>query len=206
MGCLGVPLAVLWGPLGLPMGALGKILDFVENWTSNSEQMGRITAACRQNRASRNSRDTEYFATFPTQQVLLRAPFLHAPGARMTVVELTPSNERLNNYASAGCTTQTQFCVSAAACNTGPPESVKHVQAMVRAPLTKVSQISRPIFFQFFVFSFRFCRRLRDSAPIVFRNLGRACIVANCDSFEGVSSTTVILAPGACRKGALSST
>ena len=31
------------------------------------------------------------FATFPTHQVLLRAPFLHAPGARMTVVELTPS-------------------------------------------------------------------------------------------------------------------
>ncbi len=28
------------------------------------------------------------FATFPTHQVLLRAPFLHAPGARMTVVEL----------------------------------------------------------------------------------------------------------------------
>ena len=26
-----------------------------------------------------------------THQVLLRAPFLHAPGARMTVVELTPS-------------------------------------------------------------------------------------------------------------------
>ena len=31
------------------------------------------------------------FAMFPTHQVLLRAPFLHAPGARMTVVELTPS-------------------------------------------------------------------------------------------------------------------
>ena len=35
------------------------------------------------------------FATFPTHQVLLRAPFLHAPGARMTVVELTPSNNVL---------------------------------------------------------------------------------------------------------------
>ena len=31
----------------------------------------------------------------PTHQVLLRAPFLEAPGARMTVVELGPSNHRL---------------------------------------------------------------------------------------------------------------
>ena len=117
LGCLwgvfGPPwdaLESLWLSFGAPLAfpwvlctALGKILDFVGNWTSNSEQMGRITAACRQNRASRNSRDTEYFgylclrlptfATFPTQQVLLRAPFLHAPGARMTVVELTPSND-----------------------------------------------------------------------------------------------------------------
>ena len=38
------------------------------------------------------------FAAFPTQQVLLRAPFLHAPGARMTVVELTPSNKYEDCY------------------------------------------------------------------------------------------------------------
>ena len=30
---------------------------------------------------------------FPTHQVLLRVAFLHAPGARMTVVELTPTND-----------------------------------------------------------------------------------------------------------------
>ena len=31
-------------------------------------------------------------------------------------------------------------------------------------------------------------------------------LIACCDLFEGVSSTTVILAPGACRRGALNST
>ena len=56
--------------------------------------------ACRQNRASRNSkghtgtqraqRDTD---AFPTHEVLLGAPLLRAPGARMTVVELTPSKD-----------------------------------------------------------------------------------------------------------------
>ena len=38
--------------------------------------------ACRQNRAR-----------LPTHQVLLRASCLHTPGARMTVVELIPSNK-----------------------------------------------------------------------------------------------------------------
>ena len=47
------------------------------------------------------------FATFPTQQVLLRAPFLHAPGARMTVVELTPSNKQTKIYTYLRCMTPT---------------------------------------------------------------------------------------------------
>ncbi len=44
-------------------------------------------------RTQSTQRDTEHTDAFPTHEVLLRAPFLHAPGARMTVVELTPSNE-----------------------------------------------------------------------------------------------------------------
>ena len=54
----GVPLGSLGRPLGqsgTPWTALGRLLDFVENWTSLSEQMGRISAACAQNIASRNS-------------------------------------------------------------------------------------------------------------------------------------------------------
>ena len=43
-------------------------------------------------RTQRTQGDTEDTDTFPTQEVLLGAPLLHAPGARMTVVELTPSN------------------------------------------------------------------------------------------------------------------
>ena len=39
----------------------------------------------------RPTKHTEHTDTFPTQEVLLRAHLLHAPGARMTVVELTPS-------------------------------------------------------------------------------------------------------------------
>ena len=41
----------------------------------------------------RTQQETANTATFPTQQVLLRAPLLHAPGASITVVELTPSNK-----------------------------------------------------------------------------------------------------------------
>ena len=37
-------------------------------------------------------------ATVPTHQVLPGAPFLHALGARMTVVELTPSNINIYIY------------------------------------------------------------------------------------------------------------
>ena len=68
-------------------------------------QKAQKYCACRQNRASRNSeghrgtqRDTEHTEhtehtdAFPTHEVLLGAPLLRAPGARMTVVELTPSN------------------------------------------------------------------------------------------------------------------
>ena len=74
--------------------------------------------ACQQNRAPRNSRDTATvghgwprlaavgrgwprLATETTHQVLLRAPFLHAPGARMTAVELTPSNYDPNAYSGS---------------------------------------------------------------------------------------------------------
>ena len=103
MGCPWPPMAPHGRPipnpthgcLGVPWGAF---LDFDENWTSLSEQMGSKYAACHQKRASRNSWDTAHTAhtehtdTLSTQEVLLRAPLLHAPGARMTVVELTPSN------------------------------------------------------------------------------------------------------------------
>ena len=40
--------------------------------------------------------DTEDTDTFPTQEVLLGAPLLHAPGARMTVVGLIASNHNAN--------------------------------------------------------------------------------------------------------------
>ena len=41
----------------------------------------------------RDTEHTEHTDAFPTHEVLLRAPLLRAPGARMTVVELTPSNK-----------------------------------------------------------------------------------------------------------------
>ena len=100
-GSFGMPFWLLWDALGLlwvPLGRLGvpwgAFLEFDVYWTSLSEQMGSKYAACHQKRASRNSWDTahsEHTDTLSTQEVLLRAPLLHAPGARMTVVELTPS-------------------------------------------------------------------------------------------------------------------
>ena len=38
-----------------PWTALGRLLDFIENWTSFSEQMWPIYHACAQNLASRSS-------------------------------------------------------------------------------------------------------------------------------------------------------
>ena len=55
--------------------------------------------ACAQKRASRNSEKQKKHKwtqknthAFLSHKLLLRAPLLHAPGARMTVVKLTPSN------------------------------------------------------------------------------------------------------------------
>ncbi len=55
LGRLGAPWAVLWRSLGHPGGTLGHLQDIVESRTSFSEQVGRISAACAQLLASRNS-------------------------------------------------------------------------------------------------------------------------------------------------------
>ena len=55
LGWLGMPFAVLWAPLASQGVPLGHLLDFVESWTSLSEPMCRISAACAQIIASRNS-------------------------------------------------------------------------------------------------------------------------------------------------------
>jgi len=55
---LGVPLAVLghlWAPFGAPWATLWRVLDFVENWTSFSEQMWRFLDTVVQNQASPDS-------------------------------------------------------------------------------------------------------------------------------------------------------
>ena len=54
----GVPLAVLghlWDPFGAPWATLWCLLDFVENWTSFSEQMCRFLDTVVQNQASPDS-------------------------------------------------------------------------------------------------------------------------------------------------------
>ena len=89
-------LAVPWGCLGVPktifldLSKIGRPIP--SKWAVSQQPADKIEP--------RGTRETQLrlstfatFATFPTQQVLLRAPFLHAPGARMTVVELTPSNQ-----------------------------------------------------------------------------------------------------------------
>ena len=96
----GAPLAfpwVLWGKLWI-LSKIGRPIP--SKWAVSLQPADKIEP--------RGTRETQLrlstfiyvcirllrlptFATFPTQQVLLRASFLHAPGARMTVVELTPS-------------------------------------------------------------------------------------------------------------------
>ena len=79
-GALGAFWGGCWGALGVPWGAF---LDFDENWTSLSEQMGSKYAASQQSLASRNSSasSAELNQTNPA-----RTYVLHAPGAKMTVV------------------------------------------------------------------------------------------------------------------------
>ena len=104
------PFGMPWSPFGCPLGPpwpsqsfpwvlwaklWAKFLILSKNgcpipskWAVSLQPADKIEP--RGTRGTQNTLPT--FATFPTQQVLLRAPFLHAPGARMTVVELTPSN------------------------------------------------------------------------------------------------------------------
>ena len=49
------PFGLPLGPLGVPWGAQGNFLRFVENWTSNSEQMCLMYRAGAQNLANQNS-------------------------------------------------------------------------------------------------------------------------------------------------------
>ena len=50
-----IPFGSLWGALDSLWLPSGRLLDFVEKWTSLSEQILSKCAACRQKQASRNS-------------------------------------------------------------------------------------------------------------------------------------------------------
>jgi hypothetical protein len=61
----------------------------VENWISFYMQMGRISATCTQDIASRNSCADSADSAFSPEMVqdgMVRPAFLHVPGAKMTVV------------------------------------------------------------------------------------------------------------------------
>ena len=95
LGSFGVPLGHPWAPFGSLWGALdslwlplGRLLDFIEKWTSLSEQMLPKYRAGRQNQASRYSPPAAPGCPrLPPEMVsgtAARTPPPHAPGARMT--------------------------------------------------------------------------------------------------------------------------
>ena len=88
----GVPLAILghlWNPFGAAWATLWRLLDFVEHWTSFSEQMCRFLDTVVQNQASPDSHPVP--AVLPVSGKVVSGtaaptPCPHAPGARITVV------------------------------------------------------------------------------------------------------------------------
>ena len=91
----GVPLAVLghlWDPFGAPWATLWRLLDFIENWTSFSEQMCNFLDTVVQNQAPPDSLPVP---AVPAVQAVpgkvvsgtaAPTPCPHSPGARITVV------------------------------------------------------------------------------------------------------------------------
>ena len=86
-GSLGGSLGVPWGSLGVPWGAQADFLRFVENWTSNSEQMCLMYCACAQNLA--NPPDSIKVAYGPQ----LVTPLPRAGSKDEVSSKETPSNE-----------------------------------------------------------------------------------------------------------------
>ena len=54
-GAVGPSLGGLWDPFWASWAALGRLVDFIENWMSLSEQMWPKYRACAQKQASQNS-------------------------------------------------------------------------------------------------------------------------------------------------------
>ena len=69
LGCPWVPLGRPWVPLGRPWDPLRHILQFCQNWTSNSEHLALKSAACQQKMTSKgssaDSADSTLSHTFP---------------------------------------------------------------------------------------------------------------------------------------------
>ena len=82
-GAVGPSLGGLWDPFWASWAALGRLVDFIENWMSLSEQMWPKYRACAQKQASQNSP-----ADPPETPSSLAGPTLGSTraGARMMVV------------------------------------------------------------------------------------------------------------------------
>ena len=95
-GAVGPSLGGLWDPFWASWAALGRLVVFIENSMSLSEQMSPKYRACAQKQASQNSPADLLGSTRSSRIHRIhrkrRHPWLvppwvpHAPGARMTVV------------------------------------------------------------------------------------------------------------------------